>query len=166
MAFARAPGKEKHPEHREQGAHVHGQGSLAMAFDDKLGKIEFKAAAESILGFEYKAKNSRDQKVVDQAIKRFENEISKMIQFESSLNCQFRKELIGQIPEKGHEGSGEHSDWAANFSVTCTKSPLGTKITIDFSSFKLLHDLDITVLAGEIQKSAEFKGKPIAIELK
>ena len=155
--------KEKH---REHGAHVHGDGKLAIAFDDTKGKIEFKGAAEGILGFEHKAKNAKDKKTLSEAILFFENNISKMIQFDSSLNCQFTKEMIGQVAEEGEEGSGDHSDWAANFAVTCDKSPLGSKLTIDFAHFKRLKDIDVTILAGSIQKSVEFKGKPITTELK
>ncbi len=158
--------KEKKQEHREHGAHVHGAGNLAIAFDDTKGKIEFKGAAEGILGFEHKPKNKKDEKAVADAVAHFENDIGKMVQMDASLGCQLTKEMIGQVPEEGEEGSGEHSDWAANFTVACAKSPLGTKIVIDFSSFKLLKDMDITVLAGTVQKSAEFKKKPVTIELK
>ena len=156
-----AADKKKHV-HREHGAHAHGTGNLAVAFDDTKGKIEFKGAAAGILGFEHKSKNKKDEKAVADAVAHFENDISKMVQMDASLGCQFTKELIGQVPE---EGSGEHSDWAANFTVVCTKSPLGTKIVIDFSSFKFLKDLDITVLAGSLQKSAEFKKSPVTVEL-
>lgn len=160
-------------EHREHGAHEHGAGKLAIAFDDAQpgspavkGKVEFKGAAEGILGFEHQPRNDKDKKIVADATAHFENDIGKLVQMDQSLDCKFTKELIGQVPEEGEEGSGEHSDWAANFNVTCAKSPVGTKMTVDFSSFKRLHDLDITVLAGNVQKSAEFKKKPVAIELK
>lgn len=158
--------KEKKHEHREHGAHVHGAGNLAIAFDDTKGKIEFKCAAEGILGFEHKPKNKKDEKAVADAVAHFENDIDKMVKMDASLGCQFTKEMIGQVPEAGEEGSGEHSDWAANFNIVCAKPPVGTKIVIDFSSFKLLKDMDITVLAGSVQKSAEFKKKPVTIELK
>ncbi len=157
--------KKKH-DHREHGVHVHGSGNLAIAFDETKGKVEFKSAAEGILGFEHKPKNKNDEKVVADAIANFEKNISKMIQFDASLDCLFTKEIIGQVSEKDDEGSGEHSEWAANFTVVCAKSPIGTTLIIDFSSFKFLNDLDITVLAGSIQKSAEFKKKPVSIELK
>jgi hypothetical protein len=161
------PKKEKHHEHREHGAHVHGGGTLAIAFDDAKGKVEFKGAAEGILGFEHQPRSDKDKKTVADEAAHFEKDISKLVQFDPSLNCQFQKDLIGQVPEEGEEGSGEHSDWAANFSVTCNRSPLGTKITIDFTSFKRIKDLDITALIGSAQKSAEYKGrKPVVIELK
>jgi hypothetical protein len=159
--------KEKRHEHREHGAHIHGGGTLAIAFDDMKGKIEFKGAAEGILGFEHQPRSDQDKKTVADAIAHFEKDISKMIQFDPSLNCQLTKDMIGQVPEEGEEGSGEHSDWAANFSVACGKSPVGTKLTVDFTSFKRIKDLDITVLAASVQKSAEYKGKkPVVIELK
>ncbi len=77
--------KEKKHEHREHGAHVHGAGNLAIAFDDAKGKIEFKGAAEGILGFEHKPKNKKDEKAVADAVAHFENDISKMIQMDASL---------------------------------------------------------------------------------
>ncbi len=158
--------KEKKHKHHDHGAHVHGAGNLAIAFDDVKGKIEFKGAAEGILGFEHKPKNKKEEKIVSEAIARFENEMSKMVQMDSSLNCKFTKDMIGQVPEEGNEGSGEHSEWVANFTVICSKSPMGTKLIVDFSNFKSLRDLDITILADSVQKSAEFKKKPVTIELK
>lgn len=158
--------KVKTHEHREHGAHVHGSGVLAIAFDGTKGRVEFKGAAETVLGFEHKPKNKNDEKVVSDAVAYFEKNIDKMIRMDASLDCQFKKEMIGQIPEEGEEASGEHSDWAANFNVLCSKSPIGTKIEIDFGHFKSVKDLDITVLAGAVQKSAEFKKKPVSIELK
>ncbi len=165
-ASAKEAKKEKTHEHREHGAHEHGAGKLAIAFDDAKGKIEFKGAAEGILGFEHQPRSEKDKKAVAEASQHFEKDIAQMIQLDPSLNCQFTKEMIGQVPEEGEEGSGEHSDWAANFAVTCAKSPVGTTVTVDFSSFKLLKDVDVTVLAGAVQKSAEFKKKPVVIELK
>lgn len=159
--------KKSKPDHRHHEAHVHGSATLAIAFDEGKGRIEFKGAAEGILGFEHKPKNKKDQKVVDDAIAKFESDIAKMVQFDSSLNCQFTKDMIGQVAEAGEDASsGEHSDWAANFNVSCAKPLAGTNIKVDFSNFKLIKDIDITVLAGAIQKSAEFKKKPVVIELK
>jgi hypothetical protein len=166
LVFA-APSTKKENTHREHTAHVHGGASIAIAFDELKGKIEFKGAAKGILGFEHQAKTEKDKKAVSHATQIFETDIGKMVQFEPSLNCQISKEMIGQIPEAGNEGSGEHSDWAANFAVTCEKSPLGSKLTVDLTNFKQLTDVDITVLAGSVQKSAEFKGrKPVVIELR
>ena len=157
--------KKKH-EHREHSAHEHGAGQLAIAFDLNKGKIEFRTAAESILGFEYKAKTKKDIKTLEDTVSYFEKNMNQLIQLESSLNCQFSKEKIGQMPEGDEKDVINHSDWIASFDVTCAKSPVGTKLTIDFSHFKKIHDLDITILVDSIQKSAEFKGKAVSVELR
>ena len=118
------------------------------------------------MGFEHQPKNKNDEKVVADAVAQFETQIGNMIKMDSSLACQFTKESISQIPEAGEKGLAEHSEWVANFTVACAKSPLGTKVVVDFSGFKLLKDMDITVLIGSVQKTAEFKKKPVTIELK
>ncbi len=152
--------------HREHAAHSHGSGSLAIAFDDSKGKIEFKAAAESILGFEHRAQSKKDQKTLAEAVHHFESDIGTMIIFDEALGCQIQKENIGQVAEAGEKEISQHSDWAANYTVTCKRSPVGSQVKVDFSSLPHLHDLDITVLAGSIQKSAEFKGSPLVLDLK
>jgi hypothetical protein len=156
----------KNKAHREHEAHEHGAATLAIAFDNSKGKVEFKGAAEGVLGFEHQVKTEKDKKTVADAVLKFEKGIAQMVAFDASLKCQFQKEMIGSVPEKGHAGSGEHSEWVANFTVACEKSPVGTTVKIDFSGIKGLHDVDVTVLAEGIQKSAEFKKAPVSIELK
>lgn len=159
---------EKHHEHREHAAHVHGGGQLSIAFDQLNGKIEFKVAAEAVLGFEYIAIKDKDKKVVSESILKFENEISKFIQFDPALNCKFAKEKIAQVSEENEkEKSSKHSDWIANYSVSCGKSPVGTDLVIDFTSLKRIKDLDVVFIAETVQKSAEYNGKkPVTISLK
>lgn len=151
--------------HRHQDAHVHGSASLNIAFDTLEGKVEFKTASDSLLGFEHKAKTEIEQKKLKDLIAKFESEISKMIIFDPSLGCSFSKEKIEMIAQDP-DHSGKHSDFIADFKMRCKKSIIGTKLLIDFTPFKGLRDLDIIVLAGDIQKSAEAKQKVITIDLK
>lgn len=147
-------------------AHVHGSGSLAIAFDGSKGVVEFKSAAEGILGFEHMAKSTADKKKRDEVIFKFENEISKFIQFDPILNCFYKKIFIGQVIEAGSGGSGSHSDWSVKYEIICEKVPAGTTLKVDLTEFSGLKDIDITVLVGSIQKSAEYKGKaPVEIKL-
>lgn len=166
-------GKKK--EHRHHEAHVHGGATLSIAFDQLKGKVEFKAASEGVLGFEHEAKSEKDKKKLTDTVAKFESSIGSMIKFDESAGCAFTKEKIEMVPEKedhdekekGHEEhKGEHSDFIANFSVDCKKEIKGTKVTFDFTSFKGLKDLDVTLLVGDLQKSVEVKRKPVTIELK
>jgi hypothetical protein len=175
---------KKNHEHRQHEAHVHGSATLNIAFDQLNGKIEFKAASAGVLGFEHSAKSDKDKKTLNDAVAKFETDISKMIQFDSKFGCTFSKEKIemAKEPEEEHakevaaekksvklhkadKHEGEHSDFIANYNVTCLKSIAGSKLTVDFTTFKNIKDLDVTVLADTLQKSFEVKTKPVTIEL-
>lgn len=167
-----------HAEHRHYDAHVHGAAKLDIAIDDLNGKIEFRAAAEGVLGFEHKPKSAPDQKKLTDTKQIFVQSMEKMVNFDSALLCHLEKIMVDQIPEKDHQDNkeaahkkdaehlnGEHSDFVATFKVLCQKSPLGSRLKLDFSRFKDLHDIDVTILIGNLQKSLELKGKPADIVL-
>ncbi len=160
--------------HRSHEAHVHGGGTLNIAFDGANGKAEFKAASEGILGFEHEAKSEKDKKALAKAVSQFEQDFGKFVSIDSTLGCEFTKELIGMQKDEDHDEDaaedhkkkGEHSDFVANLNIKCSKPIKGSKLVVDFSAFKHLKDLDITVLADDVQKSAEYKGRAVSLELK
>lgn len=160
-AFATKTTETKHQ--HNHGAHAHGAATLGIAFDGANGKIEFKGAAEGVLGFEHSAKTDKDIKTLAAALNSFTNDIAKMIQFETSLNCAFKADKVEQVPEADNKN---HSDFVANYTVTCTKDITGSKLTFDFTKFPGLKDVDVTLLAGAVQKSAEYKGKSISLDIK
>ncbi len=148
--------------HREHSAHVHGAATLAMAFEGPNGKVEFKTAAESVLGFEHVAKSAKDRSTFEQTKGRFES-IGQYIQMDPALLCHFS---VLRIEQKKESEKENHSDFIAEYNLDCAKDPLNTKIKIDFSSFPNLNDLDITILAGNIQKNLEAKKTAVVVELK
>ncbi|MBL7670269.1 MAG: DUF2796 domain-containing protein [Bdellovibrionaceae bacterium] len=166
---------DKKKEHRHHEAHVHGGATLNIAFDQLKGQVEFKAASEGVLGFEHEARTEKDKIKLNETIAKFETAIGSMIKFDDSLRCTFTKEKIEMIAEKEDhnkkekdhdEHKGEHSDFIATFAVNCKKELKGTKVTFDFSQFKDLKDLDVTLLVGDLQKSVEIERKPVIVELK
>lgn len=155
--------KEFHHNHK---AHVHGGASLAIAFEALTGKIEFKAAADGILGFEHSANSEIEKRKLTNVKAEFETQIADMIKFEDALKCQFMPEKVAMVSEAKAKSGGQHSDWIATYKVQCEKSPEGTVVEINFSKYSGLNDIDITVLVGNLQKSAEYKKGPLKLELK
>jgi len=151
-----------HQEHREHGAHVHGKGTISVAFDDKKGEIDFHTAAMGIVGFEHDAKSKKDIKTKDDAFAKFENEIMNMIHFDANLNCKYAKKSM----EMKKDEDGDHSDFNASFDVLCDKSPLGSTVTFNFSMWPAMHEVDATVLVGTLQKSVNIKNKIVSLDLK
>jgi Protein of unknown function (DUF2796) len=151
--------------HRHHEAHVHGAATLAIAFDQQQGKsegkVEFKAASHGILGFEHEAKSKKDQETLKKAISQFEKNISQMIQFEPGAACVFTQEKIEMQNDKS-----KHSNFVANFNVSCQKDISQTKVILDFTFFKDLNDIETTFLIKDLQKSVEVKTKPMTVELK
>ncbi len=165
---------ESKKSHRHHEAHVHGAAELSIAFDQLNGKIEFKAAAEGVLGFEHQPKTEKEMKKLQEAISNFEKNISQMVQLDSAAECIISKDLIDRVGEteekdvKNAKGKhkGEHSNFVANFSVVCKKDIRGSRMTVDFSGLKKIKDMDVTVLVGDFQKSFEAKGRAVTVELK
>lgn len=151
---------EKKKGHRHHHAHVHGAGELKIVFEKLQGKIEFKSAADSVLGFEHEAKSEKDLKVFNEAKERFQNQASQMIQLSADLGCTFATEKVDVQRE------GSHADFFASYKVDCQKSPLGSELKLDFTFFKRMKDLDVTILVDDVQISAEAKRKPVTVILK
>ena len=162
----------KAPVHRHHESHHHGSAEVHIAIEDLKGKIEFKAAAEGVLGFEHLPKSKDEKSKLAAIYSQFENEISKMISFDKSLSCIYIKDKIQlQTEDQNAEKSsrkhkGEHADFFASYDIKCNKTPIGSTLLVDFTSFSGLKDIDISILSGEIQKSIEAKSKPVSIELK
>ena len=157
-------------EHREHEAHSHGSANLAIAFEKNAGKIEFKAAAFGVLGFEAMANNEIQKKILQGAQTEFEKKISSWISLAPELKCQFKKIKIDQVAEKAtnarEERGNSHSDFVASFDIQCSKSPKGTVLGLNFTELKGLHDIDVTILVDDVQKSVELKGKIEKVDLK
>lgn len=147
-------------DHRHHDSHVHGSGKLALAFDDKAGKLEFKVPAESLLGFEHEPKTDKDKKAVENLKTHFESEIANMVALDPQLNCKFKKDKVELVRK------GKHADFIADFQVQCEKPVLGSSMIFDFAKFKNLKKLEAIVLAGSVQKTVKVEQKPITLELK
>lgn len=156
-------------------AHVHGAGELAIAFEKNQGRIEFRSAAEAILGFEHEARTPEEKKVLAEVRQRFEKEIATMVKLDPAIQCRFETSRIDagtkveaepkEKPAKhGHKGGG-HADFVAEFALSCQKSPRGGSLTVDFSKLKRLKKVAITVLVDDLQKSARYQGQPVKVDL-
>lgn len=155
--------KEK-DHHREHGAHKHGSGTLGIAFEEAKGRLELKAPSESIIGFEYIAQKEKDKKTQESQLAKLEASISEMVSFESALKCVVSKNKIEIVKD---EQEANHSDTLAVFDVVCEKAPIGSKITFNIQKFfPKLQDLDVQIIAGNVQKSVEARKNGTSVEIK
>jgi hypothetical protein len=166
-AFAKE--KEKTAVHRQHGAHQHGAGTLGVAFEGAKGRLEFKIPSDSIVGFEYTPKTDKDKKTKTDQLAKLEKNIADMVVFDAGLKCVITKDKVEVVKDEAEskEAHAEHSDTFATFDVLCAKSPEGSKIVFNFQKyFPKIQDLDVQIIAGNIQKSVEAKKNNTSIELK
>lgn len=150
-------------QHREHGAHQHGAAKMAIAFEGVTGQINLEVASQAIYGFEYIPKKDADKKKQAEGLKKLETKMSEMVQFEDSLKCVISKTKLEVDQQEG----GKHSDIDGEFKVVCQKSPVGSKITFNIQKvFPDLKDIDVQVIADDLQKSFEAKQNGAVLELK
>lgn len=145
----------------EQAAHVHGSGHVSLAFDGAKGKIQFESPGQSLFGFEHEAKSKNDKKKKDAALQKLEDKISEMIVLDPSLKCDIKKDIFEVIQKNGH------ADVSAEFTVQCQQPVAGSSISFHFQKvFTSLKNIQVDVLAGDMQKSLAVKKNGESIELK
>ena len=155
--------------HRENGAHLHGAGSLGIAFEETKGRLEFKIPSDSIIGFEYTPKSDKDKKIKQTQLEKLEKNISEMVAFAPDLKCRISKDKIEVVKDEqeSKETHSEHSDTFATFDVKCEKSPADSKIVFNFQRFfPHIQSLDVQIIVGNVQKSIEVKKNNTAVELR
>lgn len=153
--------EHEHEEHRHHGAHVHGAGTLEIAFDKNIGTVDFKTPAMGILGFEHKSLKAADKAKLKSVTADFEKQFSQMVLMDKALQCRYEKRGIDYVLEA--EG---HAEFSVTYGIICAKSPAGTEIRFDFSAYSDLKKIAVTVLVDSLQKSLELKNGKGQIDLK
>lgn len=142
-------------------AHVHGVGTLGIAFDGSKGKLLLEAPGEALMGFEYKPAKQKDIQKKDQVLLDLENKISEMVSFSKDLKCIFKKEKIDIHYLEGH------AEVRAEFGIECLSSPKGSVIEFAFAKFfKGLQKVSADILLGDLQKHVQITGAGVKLELK
>jgi hypothetical protein len=144
-------------------AHVHGAGELSLAFDQKLGKIEFECPADSTVGFEHVGKTNAQKKKISETLELIKTKMDQMIVFDPKLNCR----ILAEDVKFDIDGKTAHAETNGEFNVTCDKSPKGTLITFNFKKFfPKLKKITVQIIADDLQKSALITDMAQTLELK
>lgn len=148
-----AKGKGGH-KHRH-GAHVHGEATLAVAFEGTSGQVDFRSPSDAIYGFEHEPKNEKQKAAVDESLKMLESHIEMMLEFPISLGCKFTKEKVSIERESA---KSKHAETVAVFKVACDKSPAGASVNLAFHEhFPNIKVLKATFVVDSMQKSMDVK---------
>jgi hypothetical protein len=161
-------------EKRRHEAHEHGVAEINIAIEGSKADVEFRAPAESVMGFEHEAKSESDKKKRDAALKAVQTKMTQMVLFDPKLSCKFSEVKTAVVEEGGEAGktqpgkdghahkdekkTAEHREVRASVSVSCDKPLAGSRVKFGVSKlFPALHETKVQVLGDAKQSGATIK---------
>lgn len=155
-------------EKRRFEAHVHGVAEINIAVEGSKADVEFRAPADSVMGFEHEAKSDSDKKKRDAALRTVQTKMSQMVLFDPKLGCQFsgaKTEVVEEKEDqtkaqsgKGEQKSGEHREVHGTFSIACDKPLAGSRVRFGVSKvFPEIQDIKVQVVGDSGQAGATIK---------
>jgi Protein of unknown function (DUF2796) len=149
VADTASAAKKRH----QHGAHVHGTATLNIAVEGQTAMVEFESPAESIIGFEHKAKTAAEQQRQTKALDLFKSKIGSMVIFEPALGCRSSPTSVDVV----HQDQ-EHSEVHAVIAVNCDGPLRGSKIRFGFTkTFPAIQTVTVQVVAPTQQVGASIK---------
>jgi Protein of unknown function (DUF2796) len=159
-------------EKRRHDAHVHGVAEINIAVEGTKATVEFRAPAESVMGFEHEAKSESDKKKRDAALEQLRAKGSQMVVFDPKLGCKSSDMKTAIVEAKGdsakaqagkdaHEDqkkSGEHREVHGTFSVACDKPLAGSRVKFGVSKvFRDIQEIKVQLVGDSGQFGATIK---------
>jgi hypothetical protein len=159
-------------EKRHRDAHVHGVAEINIAVEGAKATVEFRAPAESLMGFEHEAKSESDKKKRDAALEQLRTKKDQMVVFDPKLGCKSSDMKTAMVEEKGdhtktqpgkdahkdQKKSGEHREVQGIFSVTCDKPLAGSRVRFGVSKvFREIQEIKVQVVGDSGQSGASIK---------
>lgn len=98
-------------ETRSHGAHVHGVGTLDIAFEGGDIQMELEAPGADIVGFEYEATDPEDRKAIDAAIAMLARPLA-LFEVSDAAGCQVEQAQVSHasLEGDGHAHDDDHSN--------------------------------------------------------
>jgi hypothetical protein len=168
-------------EHRQLGAHVHGHGHLNMAIEGKKLSMELEVPGSDIVGFEHEPSTPEQKAAIQEAKAKLANALVLFGPAQSAA-CELDEVKVSVETEHGEEHKADahdgaqghpaeeaahgHSEFHADYTLTCASPSKLTSMTLDyFSSFAGAQELDVSVIGPKGQSSFEIKRDKPTIDL-
>ena len=159
-------------EKRRHEAHVHGVAEINISVEGTKATVEFRAPAESVMGFEHEAKSESDRKKRDAALEQLRTKRDQMVLFDAKLGCKssdvktaiveeqgdHAKAQSGKDADKDQKKSGEHREVHGTFTVACDKLLAGSRVKFGVSKvFRDIQEIKVQVVGETGQSGATIK---------
>ena len=145
---------------------MHGVAEINIAVEGAKATVEFRAPAESLMGFEHEAKSESDKKKHDAALEQLRTKKDQMVVFDPKLGCKSSDMKMAIVEEKGdhtkaqpgkdahkdQKKSAEHREVHGTFSVACDNPLAGTRVKFGVSKvFREIQEIKVQVVGDSGQ---------------
>ena len=151
-----------------QQSHLHGTAQLTLALEGNALEISFESPAANIVGFEHKATDEKQIKVVKQAKQKLQ--AADLFSFSGS-DCSLKKTEIdmSSVIEEGHQHNDRegHSEISANYRYECsTREKLETVSVNLMSRFPAVKTLEVRWLTYRQQGATKLQAQSNLIRIR
>jgi hypothetical protein len=156
-------------EHRQLGAHVHGQGHLNMVIEGNKLSMELEVPGADIVGFEHEPGTPAQKAAIEEGKAKLADAL-RLFAPSPAAGCKLDEAAVSVEAEHGEdhkhgaqdaqheEEDGHHSEFRAKYSMTCSEPARLTSITFGyFDTFAGAQELDAAVIGPKGQSSFEVK---------
>ncbi len=144
-------------------AHTHGHAELDIVIEGRTGRIEFRAPAEDVYGFEREPRNAAERTRRDNALATLRTRMGEMVIFDASLGCTIAADEVhaGDDDHAKHDhahGDG-HLAVHGEYTITCARPPAGKDIRFGFTKvFSSIRSVQVQLLSDDRQDGRRIEG--------
>ncbi len=169
-------------EARQLDSHEHGVGELNIAMDGSIVAMEFHAPGADIVAFEYAPESEEDRAAVDAAVAMLARPLELFV-IPAAAACsvtlasaelesdeeqeEHREDHDDQDNEKKHAGEAGHTEFHAEYMLTCGSPDALTEISFDyFEVFENAQELEVQIVSASGARAFEVERDDPTLDLR
>ena len=155
--------------------HVHGVSRINVAVEGRSAVVELFIPAASVYGFEHEPRDQEEEKAREQALKRLEENIARVLIFDQKAGCRPKSVKVDLSPRHGSKEKGDghdghehdhHAEVFSEFTLDCDVDLAGRKVRIGvFGLFPSIHQATVVVLSETTQQRVRVRDAETTVTL-
>ncbi|MCA2984706.1 MAG: DUF2796 domain-containing protein [Gemmatimonas sp.] len=127
--------------------HTHGQATLLIGLEGAAGRIELRAPADDMYGFERAPRTAAERTRQNAALAQLRTGGATLVKFDAALGCRVVADSVGVL-----QGRGTHAEVYARWQVQCARPVAGRPIGFAISrAFPNVERVSVQLLSDSAQ---------------
>jgi hypothetical protein len=133
--------------HVADAQHTHGQATLLIGLEGAAGRIELRAPADDMYGFERAPRTAAERTRQNAALTQLRTGGATLVKFDATLDCRVVADSVGVL-----QGRGTHAEVYARWQVQCARPVAGRPIGFAISrAFPNVERVSVQLLSDSAQ---------------